>query len=632
MNVKETLSSITDSEIRHRIFATPDIPQKKLANARSEFISRNEEVIVFVDNTAFGSGKGGLAITECHFYAKGLVGGPKSIRIDAINTLSYVSHKINLDIYINDQIFVTISQVRKADHEYLIMLLQLAREAATYEAAATANVISGTDFAQGQSAMQSCGACNAVLPSEAQFCSQCGQAAAVSCGGCGNALPADAAFCPSCGTKIETNQLPYTKANIPNDIPSNEEQTQFGPQASTETATNTQVSIDEKAIWANKLYEELKDKLSGTRVFAEPFDHKDQKGILLELTIDGLNYTNKYKSVIGLCKVTAASGSKTAISELYVDFTGPINTIEIASLELEQYEESISSVDFQIEISIWAAENIEVHQFSLKEGEIQPPTLVGIEPRGPVRRVVMEKLYAERDDDGFQVWCNNRAYHGHMIYCEVVSKPPSNFQGLSWDHGDDAENAGFGYLQGAKVGDTAYIVFGEAEGICEGLEYGFTFDCSDPAPRLKRLEQSDEIIGAGTIREDDMNEKNNEINGSLIGQEVVNWEEIALRSVMLFSKTVAESDDTGWAVQVFDSEIAEALQDEGSEWVWPWEVELSTDDVSQMIEAICKISSKIDEYHFIRLRAALQRRFYGDATDSHGEKAVDGWLSKLMKQ
>jgi len=536
MNVKETLSSITDSEIRHRIFATPDIPQKKLANARSEFISRNEEVIVFVDNTAFGSGKGGLAITECHFYAKGLVGGPKSIRIDAINTLSYVSHKINLDIYINDQIFVTISQVRKADHEYLIMLLQLAREAATYEAAATA------------------------------------------------------------------------------------------------TATNTQVSIDEKAIWANKLYEELKDKLSGTRVFAEPFDHKDQKGILLELTIDGLNYTNKYKSVIGLCKVTAASGSKTAISELYVDFTGPINTIEIASLELEQYEESISSVDFQIEISIWAAENIEVHQFSLKEGEIQPPTLVGIEPRGPVRRVVMEKLYAERDDDGFQVWCNNRAYHGHMIYCEVVSKPPSNFQGLSWDHGDDAENAGFGYLQGAKVGDTAYIVFGEAEGICEGLEYGFTFDCSDPAPRLKRLEQSDEIIGAGTIREDDMNEKNNEINGSLIGQEVVNWEEIALRSVMLFSKTVAESDDTDWAVQVFDSEIAEALQDEGSEWVWPWEVELSTDDVSQMIEAICKISSKIDEYHFIRLRAALQMRFYGDATDSHGEKAVDGWLSKLMKQ
>ena len=464
MNVKETLTSITDSEIRHRIFATPDIPQKKLANARSEFISRNEEVIVFVDNTAFGSGKGGLAITECHFYAKGLVGGPKSIRIDAINTLSYVSHKINLDIYINDQIFVTISQVRKADHEYLIMLLQLAREAATYEATATANVISGTDFAQGQSAMQSCGACDAVLPSEAQFCFQCGQATAVSCGDCGNTLPADAAFCPSCGTKIETNQLPYTKANIPNDIPSNEEQTQFGPQA----------SVEEKSAWANNLYDELEQLLTQVRCEAEFVGEGWWQG---KLKINGLSSAQKYASVIGFVSGTVFFGDKQAVIENFSDLSWQKKEIEIASFDIETGSSDIPEIQIAVEMGVWAAEKIEIHEFTLEEGEMKPPVLVGFEPRGPVRRPVMEKFYAERDDDGFVINCSTRASYGNMMCCEIVSEPPESFSDLEWEESDDDENGGYGWLEGAETGDTAYIVFGEAEKIIEGLRSESTANC-----------------------------------------------------------------------------------------------------------------------------------------------------------
>jgi len=47
-----------------------------------------------------------------------------------------------------------------------------------------------------------CPNCNAVVPSSAKFCTECGAKMKPVCKNCNKELPAGTKFCPECGTKL----------------------------------------------------------------------------------------------------------------------------------------------------------------------------------------------------------------------------------------------------------------------------------------------------------------------------------------------------------------------------------------------------------------------------------------------
>ena len=124
MSVKQAVLDFANGETRNRIFIAPDIPIKKLNAARSQFVFRDDEVIVLYDDTVFGSGKDGLAITEEYIYAKQLWETPKSIKISSIRSLSSQSKSLNnLEIYINNNHFITLYSSDADDHPFLMGIL-----------------------------------------------------------------------------------------------------------------------------------------------------------------------------------------------------------------------------------------------------------------------------------------------------------------------------------------------------------------------------------------------------------------------------------------------------------------------------------------------------------------------------
>jgi ribosomal protein L40E len=218
MSVKQAILDFVDGEIRNKIFVTPGIPAKKLNAARSQFISRDEEVIVLYDDTVFGSGKDGIAITENYIYAKQIWEVPKSIKISSIRSIESQSKSLNnLEIFLNGNLFITVSTPEKSDHAFLVGILKAAKDAAAKpekkkgKAAPTAEAPSPVPSRSAPKAklrsaapedMLSCEECRAALPTGAKFCLECGSKVTPKgiCLECSTKLPEQARFCPQCGT------------------------------------------------------------------------------------------------------------------------------------------------------------------------------------------------------------------------------------------------------------------------------------------------------------------------------------------------------------------------------------------------------------------------------------------------
>lgn len=220
MSVKENIMALADGEVRNRIFFSPDIPRKKLDNARSKFITRSEEVLVLVDDTLFGSSKDGLAITEKYLYAKQAMELAKSVKISSIRNVSGQSNRLgSLDIFINGNLFVNLSTIDKADHNFIIDLISLAQKSAkalepTSKNKPSSKAVKATGTEKStkpEKAPQAgpCLQCGASLASGAKFCHECGGKVQPKdiCSGCGGKLPAAAKFCPGCGQPAGQNTV-----------------------------------------------------------------------------------------------------------------------------------------------------------------------------------------------------------------------------------------------------------------------------------------------------------------------------------------------------------------------------------------------------------------------------------------
>lgn len=227
MSVREAILAYTKGQSRHRIYIEEDIPLKKLEAARSKYVDGDDKIIVLVDDTVFGSGKDGICVGEDHLYVKQLLEKPKSFPIKSIRSLASKTKSFSsLEIYINGDLFVSLSQIEKEEHGYLMGILKAAqrgakppvekfepkpkpkskprREPSSSPAVQTIRVD-----------IMHCSQCNSSLPASAKFCSECGTKVLPKgiCAACNSKFPKNAKFCPKCGLaiiqKIEGQKMMY---------------------------------------------------------------------------------------------------------------------------------------------------------------------------------------------------------------------------------------------------------------------------------------------------------------------------------------------------------------------------------------------------------------------------------------
>ena len=211
--VYNAIMKFTEGSFRNRVFVAPDIPAKKLVNAQSKYITRNEPIVALIDDTLFGSAKDGLAISENYVYAKGTLGDIKSVKISSIRSVSSQSNKLgSLDIYFGGNLFVTLSTIDKEDHDFVIGILK-----AAYAASKSGENITPAKVSKSSKSIAAdpkpknsnsvkevvaCSECSANLPAGAKFCLECGAKVLPKgvCLECNAKLPEKAKFCSECGT------------------------------------------------------------------------------------------------------------------------------------------------------------------------------------------------------------------------------------------------------------------------------------------------------------------------------------------------------------------------------------------------------------------------------------------------
>ncbi len=78
-----------------RVFSTPSIPEKRVRNACNSYVSlhRDEEIMLLIDDTVFGSGKNGLTITNSRIHLLPQSGRREVFTYDEIREINYDGYR-----------------------------------------------------------------------------------------------------------------------------------------------------------------------------------------------------------------------------------------------------------------------------------------------------------------------------------------------------------------------------------------------------------------------------------------------------------------------------------------------------------------------------------------------------------
>lgn len=502
MSVKQAILDFTEGEIRNRIFVTPDIPVKKLTAARSQFVTRDDEVIVLYDDTVFGSGKDGIAITENYIYAKQLWEIPKSIKISSIRSITSQSKALNnLEIYINNNLFITVSTLDKADHEFLVGILKAAKDAAattkkkTERAAPaeqTPSPARSVPKAKPRSAAKeealSCDECSAVLPSGAKFCLECGTKVLPKgvCLECNAKLPEKARFCPECGT-------PAGKALAKPAEPKVDTAALRADLASWLSSAAQDASIDNDG--------DLNVGLNATA----PAFAKDFRGWVAQ-------YDLKISSE-GVTEETSDSSFYGRDDEFYI--RSPY--CRVGRLASASYE-------MAIKLQVYTLQELEIHEVVLKDGALSIPKLGS-------SQVKIKSLSARRDDDGsYGVEYELDAYPNHVVHFEVLTEKPEADAAISAQVEEESTRSGTNWLWDVEPGRRVYVCFGEYKPLVDGIEASFS-DTAKPVGGSSDNNCDDEYLesNGATNRESDfkINAGWERRDDSAICRWIIVWQELA---------------------------------------------------------------------------------------------------------
>jgi hypothetical protein len=99
MGIREIVERYDPTITDNHFFFQPNIPEKKLSNALGAFAKDvlPEDVLVLLDNSAFGSAKEGAILTEARLYAHSMMQRPVSIRLSSIGDASYKKGGLTTD-------------------------------------------------------------------------------------------------------------------------------------------------------------------------------------------------------------------------------------------------------------------------------------------------------------------------------------------------------------------------------------------------------------------------------------------------------------------------------------------------------------------------------------------------------
>ena len=485
MSVKQAILDFTDGEIRNKIFVTPDIPAKKLSAARSQFISRDEEVIVLYDDTVFGSAKDGIAITENYIYAKQLWEVPKSIKISSIRSIASQSKSLNnLEIYLNGNLFITVSPPEKADHAFLIGILRAAKDAAAKpeknkgRAAPAAEAPSPLPARSAPEAksrsdaseeMRSCEECSAVLPTGAKFCLECGTKVMPKgiCLECNAKLPEKARFCPECGT-------PAGKA----------------------LAKAAEPKVDTAALRA-----ELASWLSSAEQDAS-IDNDGDLTVSLNATAPA--FAKDFRGWVAQYDLKISSeGVTEEISDS--SFYGRDEEFFIRSPYRRVGKLASASYELATKLQVYTLQELEIHEIVLKDGALSIPKLGSTQ-------VKIKTLSARRDDDGsYGVEYELEAYPNHVVHFEVLREKPDEEGGVWARVQEEDTQSGTSWLWDVEPGQKVYVCFGEYKPLVDGVEATFSGRAEPAGGAYGDADEADPTINlsVGSVYRLEPREKNN---------------------------------------------------------------------------------------------------------------------------
>jgi hypothetical protein len=99
MGIREIVERYDPTITDNHFFFQPNIPEKKLSNALGAFAKdvTPEDVLVLLDNSAFGSAKEGAILTETRLYAHSIMQRPVSIKLSSIEDASYKKGGLTTD-------------------------------------------------------------------------------------------------------------------------------------------------------------------------------------------------------------------------------------------------------------------------------------------------------------------------------------------------------------------------------------------------------------------------------------------------------------------------------------------------------------------------------------------------------
>jgi ribosomal protein L40E len=486
MSVKQAILDFVDGEIRNKIFVTPGIPAKKLNAARSQFISRDEEVIVLYDDTVFGSGKDGIAITENYIYAKQLWEVPKSIKISSIRSIESQSKSLNnLEIYLNGNLFITVSTPEKSDHAFLVGILKAAKDAAAKpekkkgKAAPTAEAPSPVPARSAPKAklrsaapedVLSCEECRAALPTGAKFCLECGTKVMPKgiCLECNAKLPEKARFCSECGT-------PAGRA----------------------PAKSVQPKIDTEALRA-----ELTKWLSAAGQYASIDGDGD---LTLQLTAPAPSFAKNFRAWLAQCDLRISSEGVTEENNNDSSFFARGDEFSIRSPYCRVGKLASASYQMAIKLQVFSLQELEFHEIELKDGALSIPELAS-------SQVKIKSLTTRRDDDGsFGVEYELEAYPNHVVQFDVLTEKPGSDAAVWGRVEAEATQSGTSWLWDVKPGQKIYVCFGEYKPLLDGIEAMFS---GTARPAGGAYDDADEVnsstnLSVGSVYRLEPRDKNN---------------------------------------------------------------------------------------------------------------------------
>lgn len=565
MSVKQSILKFAGRVNRHGVYLTPNIPIKKLNAARSQFIFSSDEVIVLYDDTVFGSGKDGIAITEEYIYAKQLWEAPRSVKISDIYSISSQQKVLNnLDIYINDGHFTTISSTEKSFQPFILGILEAAKNAVIKPVKKQKKVASsGTVAAAAASALKpkakkrnqavTCGECSVDLPEGAKFCLECGAKVMPKgvCMECRAKLPEMAKFCPECGT-------PAGKASDQNAKP--------------KSATDG-------------LHRELAEWLSA----AEQDARIDSDGDLgLRITAPALSITKDVRAWIAKYDIRIESEGVCAETSHECAYFGREDEFSISTPYCHIGRRDSASYEMAMKLQVYTLEELEVHEIELKDGALKIPKLSS-------PRVKITKLSAQKDDDGsYGIDYALEAYPGHLLYFEVSAAKPDPDAGAWAAFEEDSSRSGSNWIWDVEAGQKLYVCFGEYKLFVDGVEASFAGTAQADAGDHEGTydEGNDQSMRESEAAECDMD-----------------WENAANRAFNYYFSAIRKGEDHDTAGEWFRSEIAEQTEEAGISYDYGWHEEVSPEQMRIVSDALASRIRGLNDEQGYSVNAEFYQQF-----------------------